>query len=105
MLPPIYNKAPMPIKFDRQGFEKVVAGSGLTKSELAKIYGTTRQTVYNWIGGGEPTNGTLLRTYNNVTTGLLRAIAKKLLPYSINVSKDERSQRITTMTKVLHAQK
>lgn len=91
--------------FDRAAFEQVIERSGLTKSELALLYDTTRQTIYNWINGGEPSNRLLVRFYNKVSTGLGKAIVRKLLPYNVNISKEERKQRVGAMLKILHAQK
>ena len=91
--------------FDREAFKQVVERSGLTKPELATLYDTTRQTIYNWIDGGEPTNRMLVHFYNRVSTGLVKATARKLLPYHVNVTKEERKHRIDSMLKILHAQR
>lgn len=91
--------------FDREAFMQVVERSRLTKPELAVLYDTTRQTIYNWMGGGEPTNRLLVHFYNNISAGLVRAMSRKLLPYSVNLSKEERKQRVDAMRKILHAQK
>jgi DNA-binding XRE family transcriptional regulator len=91
--------------FDRETFNKVVAQSRLTKQELAKLYRTTRQTIYNWMNGGEPSNVLLLEVYNKISTGLLKAITKRLLPFDINLSKEERNKRVDVMFKTLHAHK
>lgn len=95
----------MPNQFDREGFLRVVEESGLTKTELATLYDTTRQTVYNWMAGGETTNRVLMRLYNKITAGLLKSITKRLLPFHVNVTKEERKNRVAAMVKVLHAQK
>lgn len=95
----------MPTVFDRAGFKQVVDKSGLNKTELATVYGTTRQTIYNWLAGGEPNNEVLIRTFNRVTTGILKAFAKKLLPFGVGLSREERSKRVATMVATLHAQK
>lgn len=91
--------------FDREAFNQVVERSGLTKPELALLYDTTRQTIYNWIDGGESSNRMLVRFYNKVSIGLVKAINRKVLPYSVNTSKEERKVRVETMRKILHAQK
>ena len=95
----------MPTAFDRAGFKRVVKDSGLTKTELATLYSTTRQTVYNWLGGSEPNNEVLIRLFNGVTSGLLKAIDKKLLPFGIGISREERTKRVAIMVAKLHAQK
>ncbi|RUO23918.1 hypothetical protein CWE09_12265 [Aliidiomarina minuta] len=43
--------------------EKICETFGLTKDQLAEILGTTRKTIYNWIGGGVPRANTLDRIY------------------------------------------
>ena len=91
--------------FDREAFEQVVDRSGLTKTELALLYDTTRQTIHNWINGGEPTNRLTVRFYNKVSTGLVKAIARRLFPYNVNISKEERKDRVSAMLKILHAQR
>ena len=34
-------------------FQRIVRESGLTKSELAYLYGVSRQTIYDWVDGNE----------------------------------------------------
>lgn len=92
-------------EFNRAAFTQVVDKSGLTKAELAFIYDTSRQTIYNQINGGCPTSIVLIRTYNKISTGLVRAMEKRLLPFVGLVSKEERKKRIAAIIKILHATK
>lgn len=91
--------------FDRNAFLKVVSKSGLSKTELALVYATSRQTIYNQLSGGEPTSHVLIRQWNHVSTGLQRAIDKRVLPFAGLVSKEERKKRIDVIVKHLHANK
>ena len=73
-------------------FAKVVADSGLAKTELAVLYGVSRQTIHGWTFIGPPREGTLLaRQAEVITAALCNAIDKGVLP--LNLSRAIPSQR------------
>lgn len=66
-------------------FKRVVAHSGLAKTELATLYGTTRQTIHNWTFVGPPREGTLFaRQAEAITQALCTAMDKGLLPLKLS---------------------
>ena len=62
-------------------FSSVLSTSGLTKQELATLYGVSRQTIYAWAGGSAPWPGTpTARLVDTVTAALAQWIASGKLP-------------------------
>lgn len=90
--------------FNRNDFKKVFEGSGLTKSELAGLYGVSRQTVYDWCkGDGTPTQRTLVAREQLYTKGLLAALNRGVLPIANVKDPKIRKERILAMAQALHA--
>lgn len=83
-------------------FARVTRESGLTPSELAKLYGVSRQSVHNWINNGPPdagipgAAGLLGRQAATITAALENAIDKKILPFGA-IDKEKRKERIARM--------
>lgn len=88
--------------FDRAKFNRVFSTSGLTKSELASLYGVTRQTIYDWSSDSGPTQKTLVVREELYTNGLLRAIDLGVLPIRAQDIK-QRKERVLAMAQALHA--
>jgi DNA-binding XRE family transcriptional regulator len=87
--------------FDREKFAAVCRDSGLTKAEVGVILGVTRQTVYDWLKGGEPFQPFLQRLAVRACDALLIAIKQGVLPLSRNLPRDERDKKVALMaTKV-----
>lgn len=87
------------------GFALVVTGAGLSAIELAQLYGVSRQTIYAWMKGTPPREGSLLaRLAEAITAALLRSIERKVLPFAA-VSREIRAARIVRMAKVLQSLK
>lgn len=86
--------------------KRVVAGSGLTKKELAILYGTSRQTIHAWyLGTSPPREGSLLaRQAEVITQALLNSIEKGLLPFPA-MAKEARKARIARMAQTLQGLK
>lgn len=85
--------------FNRNAFVDVCERSGFTMNELASIYGTTRQTVYDWRTKSEPTQLALAAREAATTKALIRAIQSKLLPFPRTLAKVTRQSRIDTIVK------
>lgn len=84
-----------------EGFRAVVTQSGLSKYELAKLYGVARQTIYDWAAGSMPKTGSLLaRMADAVTVSLRASITKGVLPMA-PVDRAIRQRRIDAMRKTL----
>lgn len=66
--------------FTSAAFSKVAARSGLSKGEVAKLYGVSRPTVYAWLAGTLPRNEMLGRIADTITLALQNSIDKKILP-------------------------
>ena len=78
---------------------RVLLHAGLSKPELAELYGVSRQTVYGWIKGAAP-RGANARSALAVTKALENAMDRSLLPLAV-ASAEERRQRIVSMTRIL----
>jgi DNA-binding XRE family transcriptional regulator len=90
--------------FNRENFKRVIKNSGLTKSELAGLYGVTRQTIYDWYEGpGAPTQKALAEREASYTSALLVAISKGVLPMKVERDRLARAARVHSMAKALHA--
>lgn len=62
-------------------FQRIVRDSGLTKLEIASVYGIARQTVYQWLEGQLPRVNSLAdRMAFTITNMLLHAMRLKALP-------------------------
>ena len=78
-------------------FAKVLDYSGLTKIELASLYGVSRQTIHGWAGSSPPRAGSLLaRQAESITAALVKAIDARQLPFS-PIDKELRRARIAKM--------
>lgn len=85
--------------FNRIAFKDVCDRSGFTMKELAAIYGTTRQTIYDWRVKSEPTQLALAARETATTKALTKAIEIKLLPFPRTLAKVTRQSRIDTIVK------
>lgn len=84
-----------------QAFNRVLFNSGLTKAELAKLYGVSRPTIYAWAKGAGPWPGTLAaRRVDAITAALCSAIDRKVLPLRA-ASPEWRAARVAKMTVTL----
>lgn len=84
---------------------KVLTDSGLTRVELATLYGVSRQTVHTWLTAAPPREGSYTaRMATVITTALLTALGQKLLPFPA-MSKEHRAARIARMAKTLQSLK
>ena len=82
-------------------FKRVVRESGLTKIELATLYGVSRQTIHSWITDGPAREGSLLaRMAETITATLDRAIDMKALPLG-PMDKEKRRAHIDAMLRKL----
>lgn len=90
--------------FNHARFKAVFEDSGLTKSELAELYGVSRQTIYDWYTqDSAPAQKTLVAKENAYTTGLFNALSKGVLPIRTGRDSKLRKERIQAMAKALHA--
>lgn len=88
-----------------EGFAGVVKHAGLTRVELANLYGVSRQTVHYWLTVGPPREGGYTaRMAHVITAALLNAIDKKILPFA-GVSREVRAARIERMRNQLQSLK
>lgn len=88
--------------FNQAKFNRVFEGSGLTKSELASLYGVSRQTIYDWYTGeSAPTQKALAVRESLYTSGLASAIDRGVLPIRTRDAK-LRKERVLAMAQALH---
>ena len=82
-------------------FPRVVAESGLTKAELAQLYGVSRRTIYCWLGDSPAREGSLLaRQAAAITTAIMDLIASKRLSLGV-MTKQLRRLGIARLAAVL----
>ena len=80
-------------------FQRVLDSAGLTKVELAELYGVSRQTIHTWAAGGSPRVASYTaRMATVITTAMLAAIERRLLPLPA-MDKAARAKRIASMAK------
>lgn len=85
--------------------DRVVAHSGLTNTELAQLYGVSRQSFHHWRAVAPPRAGTYTaRMAEVITAALVNAIDKKVLPFG-GMDKAARLKRIERMAATLQALK
>lgn len=78
-------------------FARVLAESGLSKIDLAELYGVSRQTIHGWTFIGPPrANSLLARQAEVITAALLVAVDRGLLPLEA-MDKDARRERVKKM--------
>ena len=81
-------------------FQRVLEQSGLTRVELARIYGVTRQTLHYWATKGPPREGTYTaRMAKVITAALVNILAGGLLPVP-QMSKLARAGRVKRMAEI-----
>lgn len=80
-------------------FARVVRESGLTKVELAELYGVSRQSIHNWIRAEPPTAAKSLqgRMAAVITATLDTALDRRILPFGRSTPKDIRRSRVARM--------
>ena len=82
-------------------FARVIRESGLTKSELAFLYGVSRQTIYDWVDGKHIRKPSYtVRIAETITAVLVSAIDRKILPLK-PMSKEARAAGIARLAKTL----
>ena len=85
-------------------FARVQDQAGLTKIELAALYGVSRQTIHAW-GKAPPRAGSYTaRMATTITVALCAALDRRLLPFA-SMDKAKRAARIASMAKTLQALK
>lgn len=87
--------------FNCTQFRKVMDKSGLTKAELARLFGVSRQTLYTWRERA-PHQKTLTERAEKYTAGLTAAMDRNLLPFPDSVVEPARAAKIASMARTLH---
>lgn len=83
-----------------ESLRQVRERSGLSREELAQIYGVTRQTMHYWRVRGAPKYDTHAgRRIELVSAALIKAIGQGLLPLPPTLAKPQRKARIAAMAK------
>lgn len=87
--------------FNLPQFKQVVSTAGLSKAEIAQVYGVSRQTVYGWLDGPPPKRGSYTeRMAVVITRALLAAVQRGVLPMP-PLDRDERRRRMAKMATTL----
>ncbi len=81
--------------FDREGFNFLFSSHCcLNKLEVAWLCFVTRQTLHNWLNGGEPKNEFLLQRVNRVIAKAKEASMAGDLPISKRLKNEAREDRL-----------
>lgn len=83
--------------YDLDTFKELLAAAGLSKAEAAKIFGTTRPTMYHWCDGAAPTQRVLRDNANRIINLLNKAIAGGSLPLPADVVKEQRHSALVSV--------
>ena len=87
--------------FDHKSFTRIFTDSGLTKQEMADLYGVSRQTIYDWKDGhSTPAQKTVAEREQRYTRALIAAMDRRLLP--LPKQPDQRKERLLKMARALH---
>lgn len=90
------------MEFNVQEFRDVCARAGFTQAELARIYGVTRQTIYDWrTEKYAPKQLALADRASCTTTALLRNIHAGKLPLDPKLDAEKRRSRVDTIITVV----
>lgn len=81
-------------------FIRILTESKLTRSELASLYGVTRQTIHYWATVSLPTGSITGRMAEVITRALVNAIERKILPLG-GMAREARKVKISGMSKTL----
>ena len=82
-------------------FKNIEKSTGLTKVELALLYGVSRQTIHSWQKVGPPREGTYTaRMAETITRGLAGAVERGVLPLPA-MDKGKRRARVERMAVTL----
>ena len=86
-------------------FQQVLDRTGLTRGELATLYGVSRQAIYYWKDTTlKRTNSYAARMAETITRALLVAISRGILPLPV-MDKGQRRKKVAAMAKTLQALK
>lgn len=89
------------MSFDRKSFDRAVEESGLTKMEMARIFNTSRQNIYNIMGGATPipVHAERIGIYSK---GILKLVQLGILPLPSQVAGQKRTDAIGQLVKKLY---
>ena len=86
-------------------FARVVSESGLAKTELASLYGVSKQTIHGWIAGHSPrAHSILARQAEVITQALVKLLDMRQLPWAA-MDKAVRKARVEKMSEKLQSLK
>ena len=86
---------------EREIYERAVTQSGLTKQELADIYGVSRQQVYNILKGSNPPEQRAARV-NLYSRAISKLIELGTLPLPASVKGQQRADAIKKLIRRLY---
>ena len=76
--------------FDFKDFKTLLMETGITVQEAAKIFRTTRPTIYHWLKGTGPNQEVLLQFALRQIGVIKKALAAGDLPLSVDVESTDR---------------
>ena len=82
-------------------FDQLCSQTGLTRGEMAQLFGVSRQTVYNWMKNGPSHYRNLNALVQYGVQALQLAVEAKILPFDRSLDKRERSRRVAVMQEKL----
>ena len=84
--------------FDRTKLQKIAHDSGLTRTEIARLFGVSRQTLYSWINGtSQPQQAFMKRLVGRGCDSILHAMKMKVLPMYQGLTPAQRRHHVGVM--------
>ena len=86
-------------------FQRVINETGLTRTELARLYGVSRQTIHQWtVAAGPREGGHTARMGEGVTHAVRTAVKRRIRPRP-GLDKQTRRGKVAVMAKTLQGLK
>lgn len=77
---------------------KLIKAAGLTKADVARVYGVSRQTVHNWFDGNN-VHALIETKVVKITAAVKKAVDAEALPIELPKDVTARSEKLATIIK------
>ncbi len=77
---------------------KILKAAGLSKADISRLYGVSRQTVHNWFAGSN-VHVLIHAKVERVTNAINKAVEAGELPVELGKSVTDRAKKITDIVK------
>lgn len=77
---------------------KLIKSAGLTKADVARLYGISRQTVHNWFEGNN-VHSLIETKVQKISKAVRAAVDAEALPIELPKDVNERSEKLASIVK------